>query len=208
MGSYSDADHRLPFVSEEDVKRAREILQLTIDAMRNSGTPYKGVLYGQFMLTANGPYVIEYNARFGDPEAMNVLPIMDTPFSEVIRAGVEGSLDKLDVRFYNKATVCKYLVPEGYPENPVSDSPIKVASFENENIRLYYSSVYEKEGVVYTTRSRAAAVVGIADTLDGAERNAQEAVGLISGRLRYRSDIGTRALVERRVEHMNLLHAR
>ncbi|MHC1625482.1 MAG: phosphoribosylamine--glycine ligase, partial [Methermicoccaceae archaeon] len=125
MGSYSDADHRLPFVSEEDVKRAREILQLTIDAMRNSGTPYKGVLYGQFMLTANGPYVIEYNARFGDPEAMNVLPIMDTPFSEVIRAGVEGSLDKLDVRFYNKATVCKYLVPEGYPENPVSDSPIK-----------------------------------------------------------------------------------
>ena len=119
MGAYSMPDHSLPFVTDADREQAFAIMKDVVRVMEDAGTPYRGVLYGQFMNTARGPMVIEFNARFGDPEAMNVLSLLESDFSTHHQRGsYQGSLSKHDVRFSRKATVCKYLVPEGYPEAP------------------------------------------------------------------------------------------
>lgn len=122
MGSYSCPDHKLPFMTEEDVKLAKEIMEETVKALKEEVGGYKGILYGQFMLTKEGPKIIEYNARFGDPEAMNLLAILKNDFLEVCEAIVNKKLKDIDVEFENKATVCKYVVPKGYPDNPVRES--------------------------------------------------------------------------------------
>ncbi|HLD97419.1 MAG TPA: phosphoribosylamine--glycine ligase, partial [Candidatus Nanoarchaeia archaeon] len=100
MGSYSDYNFLLPFLTAEDVDEAKEITEKVAAAMKEEfGTGYKGVMYGGFMKTANGIKLLEYNARFGDPEAMNVLPILKTRFVEVCEAVVEGKLARLKVEF-------------------------------------------------------------------------------------------------------------
>jgi len=204
MGSYSDADHLLPFLEHSEYVQACVIMEHTIEAMREVlGEPYVGILYGQFILTAQGVFVVEYNARFGDPEAMNILPLLQTPFTDVLRACVEGNLSQLDVVFERMATVCKYVVPEGYPKDPMSDLPIDARDVGD--AQLFYSSVYEKDGVVYTTSSRAAAVVGLAPTIEQAEAIAEDAVLKIKGELHHRRDIGTPELIQRRIEHMRKL---
>jgi len=82
------------------------------------------------MVTADGIKLIEYNARFGDPEAMNVLSILDTDLIDIFWSITEGTLDKIDVRFKQKATVCKYAVPEGYPDNPIKGQPIDTSGIK------------------------------------------------------------------------------
>jgi phosphoribosylamine--glycine ligase len=118
MGSYSMPDHTLPFVTDGERARALAIMKDVVAVMDSEGHPYRGILYGQFMNTRDGPAVIEFNARFGDPEAMNVIPLLKTDLSEVIAMIAEGSLRAPAVRWRHAATVCKYLVPEGYPEKP------------------------------------------------------------------------------------------
>ena len=87
-------------------------MQQTIEAIAKETEPYKGILYGQFMLCADGPRLIEYNARFGDPEAMNVLPLLKTKMIDVCKDIINNNLNK--VEFEDKASVCKYIVPDGY----------------------------------------------------------------------------------------------
>lgn len=113
MGSYTDADHLLPFVTEKDRKDALAIVQSIVNALAAEGCPYRGVMYGQFMLTVDGPKIIEINARFGDPEAMNVLTALDSDFEDICNRMATGTLT-CDVGFKNEATVCKYVVPKGY----------------------------------------------------------------------------------------------
>ncbi|MBN1133676.1 MAG: phosphoribosylamine--glycine ligase [Methanosarcinaceae archaeon] len=201
MGSYTDAGVLLPFMTDDDLKKAKQIMVDTVRALyEETRVPYQGILYGQFMLTKDGPKVIEFNARFGDPEAMNVLPLLETDFVNVVSAVANGTLENLDVRFSNSATVCKYAVPKGYPENPTRDSEVIVGDI-GDSI-LFYSSVYEKDNIVYTTGSRAVAVVGIADTIAEAEVIAQNALDNIKGDLQSRRDIGTAELVQKRIDHM------
>ena len=201
MGSYTDAGVLLPFMTDDDLNQAKHIMVDTVRALyEETGVPYQGILYGQFMLTKDGPKVIEFNARFGDPEAMNVLPLLETDFVDVVSAVANGTLEKLDVKFSNKATVCKYAVPKGYPDNPTRDSEVIVGDI-GDSI-LFYSSVYEKDNMVYTTGSRAVAVVGIADTIADAEVIAQNALDNIKGDLQSRRDIGTAELVQKRIDHM------
>jgi phosphoribosylamine--glycine ligase len=127
MGSYSCADHLLPFLSRDQVREAGEINRRLAEAVSQEiGDEYKGILYGGFMLTKDGLRVIEYNARFGDPEVMNVLPLLQTDFVEVCRAIVNGTLDKLTVGFKHQATVCKYVVPKAYPEKSTRQAEIKL----------------------------------------------------------------------------------
>jgi phosphoribosylamine---glycine ligase len=202
MGSYSCENHLLPFLTRKDVEEALEITKKVADALfKETGEYYKGVMYGGFIVTKNGVRLVEYNARFGDPEAMNVLPIMETDFAEVCGAIISQELNKIKIKFQNKATVCKYLVPEGYPENPVKNEKIIVGKIP-ENARLYYASVDEKEEGLYLSPSRAIACLGIADNLEKAERIAEEATKSVKGPIFHREDIGTRKLVEKRVKHM------
>ena len=120
MGTYSDGDHSLPFLTKHDVNQAHEINTATAKALKNKfGDGYRGVLYGGFITTADGVKLIEYNARFGDPEAINVLSLLESDFIEICNGITDGRLNRVDVRFKNKATVCKYAVPEGYPDDPV-----------------------------------------------------------------------------------------
>ena len=134
---------------------------------------------------------------------MNVIPLIETDFVEIMSAMVKGTLGKLPVSFSKKATVCKYAVPAGYPDNPEKDSEVIVGDIGKASI--YYASVYEKEGKVYTTSSRAIAVVGLAETIDAAEKIAQNALENIQGKLFFRKDIGTAALIQKRIDHMKEL---
>ena len=205
MGSYSLENHKFPFVTDDDYAKAISIMQATVDALSQEGTPYKGILYGQFMNTKTGPKVIEFNARFGDPEAMNVLTILNSDFLTIAEHIIKGTLSSADVSFENKATVCKYIVPTGYPEKPRGGDVITPGPAEN--TVLYYANIALEDGVLKTLTSRAMAFVGVGDSLKEAERYAEAACKNVSGNVRYRSDIGTDALFAKRIAHMKELRS-
>jgi phosphoribosylamine--glycine ligase len=185
MGSFSCVDHDMPDLTEETIEKGKRIMQETIDAMRKISRAYKGVLYGGFMVTQDDTYLIEYNCRFGDPEAINVLSLLENPLTEVGYGMIEGKLSSFG--FEKKATVCVYLVPEGYPVAPVKDQPITVG--ESINSEIYYASVYDDNGVIKTTSSRAIALLGKDESVSEARKSVYEDVGKVSGRLHYRTDI-------------------
>ena len=207
MGSYSDADHLLPFIGEDERKAAIRIIQDVIDAMAKEGCPYHGTLYGQFMLTVDGPKIIEFNARFGDPEAMNVLTVLDTPFADVCMMMADGKLEQ-GVKFKDKATVCKYVVPKGYgvKSETGKDISFDVEGIEKAGAVVYYANIDEKDGKLVTMSSRSAGIVGVADTIEEAERNCEEALKCVkSDWVFVRHDIGKKELVQKRVDHMKQL---
>jgi len=207
MGSYSDANHLLPFLKRAHRDEALSIMQKTIEAFRKkTGRHYIGVLYGGFMATANGVKLIEYNARFGDPEAMNVLSILKSDLYTIFGQMAAHKMANAP-EFEKKATVCKYLVPEGYPGKSVTDQPLKIdaSALEKSGARAYYASVYEKDGAIYTQSSRSMGLVGIAGSIHEAEKVAEAACGAISGRVWHRKDIGTPELLQRRIAHMKKL---
>ena len=205
MGTYSDADHSLPFLKDSDIQEAHAINISTAMALKDKfGEGYKGVLYGGFIATDSGVKLIEYNARFGDPEAMNVLPLLKSDFVDICVHIADGTLKNTDVQFQNKATVCKYAVPEGYPDNPVKGEPINVSSVENSG-GLFYASVDIKNGSLVEAGSRTVAVVGIADSIVEAEAIAEKEVSSVSGPLFHRSDIRTESVIQERIDHMNSL---
>ena len=202
MGTYSDANHSLPFMADDDITQAHNINIQTAMAVKDKfGEGYKGILYGGFMATATGVKLIEYNARFGDPEAMNVLSLLEADFIDICNGIADGALDKVDVRFQNKATVCKYAVPEGYPDNPIKGKSVDVSQIENPD-GLFYASVDFKGASLVEAGSRTVAVVGIADTISKAEIIAEKEVSSISGPLFHRNDIGTDKLIQKRINHM------
>ena len=202
MGSYSDSNHLLPFLTEEDIVQAQEFNQATIDALKKEfWEGYKGILYGGFIATVDGVKLIEYNARLGDPEGMNVLPLLESDFVEVCLGIVNGNLNQKDISFRNQATVCKYAVPEGYPDSPVKGEPIDISEI-TETSQLYYASVDMQDGQLYEAGSRTVAYVGIAETLSEAEAKAEAEISKVRGPLFHRTDIGTEELIQKRVEHM------
>ena len=202
MGSYTDTGRSLPFMAEGDHDAAVDVLEAVVDALPD----YKGVLYGQFMLTDAGPKVVEFNARFGDPEAMNTLPVLATPFVDVLAAARDG--DPLPaLSFSGEATVCKYAVPDGYPTDPDAGAEIAVDEESVGDALLYYASVDERDGRLYTTTSRAFAVVGRGDSIAAAETQAEDALAAAGDRVRIRNDIGTADLVQRRIDHMDELRS-
>lgn len=202
MGSYSDKGGLLPFLSQDDYDEAVKIMEATLKAIAKEAEPYKGILYGQFMLTADGPKLIEYNARFGDPEAMNVLPLLKTPLADVCQAIVDGNLDK--VEFNDKASVCKYIVPDGYPETSHAGETIEVdeKAIEDLGAKVFYAAVGLEDDEIHLSGSRALGIVASGDSIEEAEKIAEKACACIKGNVYHRSDVGTTDLVNKRVEHM------
>lgn len=207
MGSYSTGDI-LPFLEMRDLTEAKKIMKETIDALHREGNPFKGVLYGQFMATGKDVKVIEFNARFGDPEAMNVLALLRDPLPGILEKIADGRLGT--ATFEDKSTVVKYLVPAGYPDNPKKDEEVRIdeEAIAKAGAKAYYASVYEKDGKIYTTSSRAFGVLGIADRVEEAERIAEKACEFVSGPVWHRKDIGTKALIEKRIKRMVELRGR
>ncbi len=205
MGTYSDANHLLPFLTARDVREASDINQAVCKALfEETGCYFKGIMYGGFILTKDGVRLIEYNARFGDPEALNVLPILKTNFVDICEATINKTLDQVDVEFEKKATVCKYVVPEGYPDNPCKNEKIEVGEVP-EGVKAYYASVDDREDGLYLSGSRAIAFVGIGDSIAEAEQLAQSAVSSVKGPVFHRKDIGTKELIEEKVKMMEKL---
>ncbi|MHB8605106.1 MAG: phosphoribosylamine--glycine ligase [Thermoplasmatota archaeon] len=208
MGSYSDADASLPFLPRADLEESQRIAQKMLDALAAEGRPYCGTMYAQFMLTRDGPRIIEVNARFGDPEAMNVLALLDSSYLAIVAAQAEGTLAPSHVRFARDATVCKYVVPAGYGTKPAANEPLAVdeRAIERAGAKAYYAAVNENGGKLTTTTSRAVGVVARGSSLDDAEAKCEAALKFVTGpHLFVRHDIGTRQLVARRVEHMGEL---
>ena len=205
MGTYSDADQSLPFLRIEEIQKAQDINQATANALRKEfGYGFKGILYGGFMATKDGVKLIEYNARFGDPEAMNVLSILETDFLDICNGITQGRLNEIDVRFENKATVCKYAVPEGYPDKPIKGEKIDLSKVKNHD-SLFYASVDVIDGALVEAGSRTVAVIGVDETIEKAEKLAQREISKIKGPLFHRKDIGTNKLIQKKIDHMDSL---
>ena len=206
MGTYN-YPHNLPFLTDEDVKVAHEInVQVAVALKKECGEEFKGIMYGGFIAVKNGVRLIEYNARFGDPEAMNALTLLETDLVDICIGIIRGKLDEVDVRFARKATVCKYAVPEGYPDNPVKGERIEVGALP-EGASLYYAAVNEVNGDLIMTGSRAIAFVGVGETIEEAESIAEKAAENAKGPLFHRRDIGTNGLIQKRVEMMKRLRS-
>lgn len=205
MGAYGGEDHSLPFLKPSDLEAAHAITVKVAAALKKKcGEAFVGIMYGGFIAVKDGVRLIEYNARFGDPEAMNVLPLLKTDFVELCEAMIEGRLNEVDVEFEKKATVLKYVVPEGYPVNSRSGEKIEIGEVP-EGVRMYFGSVDQREDGLYLSSSRAIAFVGIADSLAEAEALVQSAVDSVKGPVFYRKDIGTAELIQKRVDHMEKL---
>lgn len=203
MGSYSDNNGLLPFLNQEDYDKAVNIMKDTLKAIAKEAEPYKGILYGQFMLTSDGPRLIEYNARFGDPEAMNVLTLIKTPLSEVCEDIINENLS--NVEFENKASVCKYIVPDGYPDTSHADELIEVdeKAIEDMGAKVFYAAVSEEDDGIHLSGSRALGIVASGDTIEEAEKIAEKACEYIKGNVYHRRDVGTNELIQKRMKHMN-----
>ncbi|MBU0577565.1 phosphoribosylamine--glycine ligase [Patescibacteria group bacterium] len=204
MGTYNYPGN-LPFLTEQDLKDAHEInVKVTAALKEELGRPFKGIMYGGFIAVKDGVRLIEYNARFGDPEAMNALALLETDYVDICQATIDGTLDKLDIKFAKKATVCKYAVPDGYPTNPRKGDVFTIKPLPT-GVKMYFASVNETEEGLVMGGSRTVAFVGMADSIEEAEKLAQTAVEGVDGPVFYRKDIGTKELIQKRVEMMEEL---
>jgi len=197
MGSVTLPDHLLPWVTKWDHEEAVGILERTVEAMRSRGTPFRGVLYGGFMATKEGPKLLEYNVRFADPEGINVLALLEDDFADVCQRLVGGRLPAT-LRFARRASVCKYVVAPGYGTNPrpggrliVDEKGIKAAG-----AHLFYGSVEESDGGLAMSPSRALALLSVQEDLKTAERCVEDAMRFVRGEFEARHDIGTASLME------------
>jgi phosphoribosylamine--glycine ligase len=208
MGTYTDVDHKLPFLKEADIEAAQTINQRVVTALAEEcGAPYRGVLYGGFMATRDGVKLIEYNARFGDPESLNVLTLLETDFVKVCRAIVDETLNHLDVHFAAKASVCKYVVPEGYPDDPRKGDTVLLPDDLPDGVAIFLSAVDMRGESLIATGSRTVAAVATAETIGEAEAICEQVVRKIPGPFSHRADIGTAAAIARRVEHMKAVRS-
>lgn len=184
-----------PFYTKEIARQCMaDIFLPTIRAMKAEGRPFRGCLYFGLMLTKDGPKVIEYNCRFGDPEAQAVLPLLETDLLTVLEAVEAGTLKDVDVRFRNGASCCVMVVSSGYPVSYKKGVPITVGKMLGD-ITLYHSGTALEGGRLVTAGGRVIGVTATADTLACAVQKAYIAAMEVrfEGAV-YRRDIGKRAL--------------
>ncbi|MHA2504185.1 MAG: phosphoribosylamine--glycine ligase [Candidatus Kariarchaeaceae archaeon] len=185
MGSISFPNHLHPMLSDEDLEKAQKIVSHVARSVSMENGPYRGAIYGQFMLTHQGPKIVEFNARLGDPEAIIALELLETPVMDVIMQLLDDETVP-DVHFSHDAACCVYLVPEGYPSDPEVGLPIKLNKVLDE---LRISSVEENDTGIVTTNERSLAVLGRGPTLEKARKDAYDHLPQVPG-LWSRSDIG------------------
>ena len=192
MGTFSPS----PFYTEEvDDFCKKYIYQATVDAMAAEGREFKGIIFFGLMLTEKGPRVLEYNARFGDPEAQVVLPRMKTDIIDVFEACIDGTLDKVDLKFDNdRATVCVILASDGYPVEYKKGFPIEgLEKFKGkDDYYVFHSGTkFNDKGQIVTNGGRVLGVTATGKDLKEARKKAYEATEWVSFENKYmRHDIG------------------
>lgn len=202
MGTFSPS----PFYTEEvDAYCKEHIYQATVDAMAKEGRPFKGVIFFGLMLTEKGPKVLEYNARFGDPEAQVVLPRMKNDIVEVMEACIDGRLDEIDLEFEQNAAVCVVLASKGYPLHYEKGFPVSgLERFEHaadsqsagEGYYCFHAGTkFDEEGRLVTNGGRVLGVTAKGPDLKKARENAYLATEWVQFENKYmRSDIGNAIL--------------
>ncbi len=196
MGTFSPS----PFYTDEvDEFCKKYIYQPTVDAMKAEGREFKGVIFFGLMLTENGPRVLEYNARFGDPEAQVVLSRMENDIVEVMEACIDGTLDKVELKFADNAAVCVVLASDGYPVKYEKGFVISgLEKFdENDGYYCYHAGTkFDDNGNIVTNGGRVLGVTAIGDNLLAARENAYKATKWVEFENKYmRNDIG-KAILE------------
>ena len=190
MGTFSPS----PFYTKEiDEYCQKHIYQPTVDAMRAEGRPFTGIIFFGLMLTEQGPKVLEYNARFGDPEAQVVLPRMKNDIVEVMEACIDGKLDEIELQFEDNAAVCVVLASEGYPVK--YEKGIPITGFENfqgkDGYYCFHAGTKLEDGQIVTNGGRVLGITAKGANLKEARKNAYEATEWISFANKYmRHDIG------------------
>ncbi len=190
MGTFSPS----PFYTEEvDEFCKKYIYQATVDAMAAEGRAFKGIIFFGLMLTEKGPRVLEYNARFGDPEAQVVLPRMKNDIIEVIEACIDGTLDKVDLQFEDNAAVCVVLASDGYPV--AYDKGLLISGLENfdgkDGYYCFHAGTKQTEEGIVTNGGRVLGITAKGKDLKEARANAYEATKWVEFANKYmRNDIG------------------
>ncbi len=207
MGSYSQQGRLLPFMEEKDYEKSLEIIRRTLEGFKKeTGRTCSGFLYGQFMATARGVKLVEYNFRPGDPEWMNTVIVLKNNLLDVILKLFQG--EEQELYFENQATVCKYIVPKGYPEKLYQNLEVYLNEGAIQKIgglRYYYSCGLDDAGKLNVGTERGIAFVAKAPTIEEANEKVEKAISLVKGEFYYRKDIGTKELIDSKVEHVNRL---
>ncbi len=190
MGTFSPSPF---YTAEVDAFCKEHIYQKTVDAMAAEGRPFKGIIFFGLMLTPEGPKVLEYNARFGDPEAQVVLPRMKNDIIDVFQACIDGTLDQIELQFEDNAAVCVVLASDGYPEH--YEKGYKITGFENfdgkDGYYVFHAGTKWNGDDIVTNGGRVLGVVAKGDDLKKARANAYEATEWIHFGNKYmRHDIG------------------
>ena len=185
-----------PYYTADVAAECMETIFLpTINAMNAEGRTFKGCLYFGLMITKNGPKVIEYNCRFGDPETQVVLPLLETDLFEIMQAVAAGELEKVDVKFKNAHACCVILASNGYPKKYATGFPMTLPEQPKHDAEIYIAGAKIKDGVLVTGGGRVLGVTAVADTLETAVKYAYEAAADVKFEGAYmRHDIGQRAL--------------
>ena len=191
MGTFSPS----PFYTEEIDRFCREhIYQPTVDAMRAEGREFKGIIFFGLMLTDDGPKVLEYNARFGDPETQVVLPRMKNDIVDLFEACIDGTLDQTELEFEDNAAVCVVLASAGYPEHYEKGFPITgLENFKDREDRFVFhaGSKFDADGNIVTNGGRVLGVTATGKNLKEARANAYKATEVVHFENQYmRHDIG------------------
>ncbi|MBI5699763.1 phosphoribosylamine--glycine ligase [Candidatus Saganbacteria bacterium] len=194
MGAYSPA----PIVTPELLEKVQhEILVPTIKGMESEGMPYKGVLYVGIMVTKNGPKVLEYNARFGDPETQCILPRLKTDLVDILRSTIDVRLSTISIEWDPRPAVCVVLASGGYPGAYTKGIKIKGLNDARQldDVIIFHAGTAEKEGQIVTAGGRVLGVVGLGETIRHAIDRSYMAVKMIDFEgMHYRTDIGRKAL--------------
>ena len=183
-----------PYYTDAIAKECMETIFLpTVDAMNKEGRTFKGCLYFGLMLTPNGPKVIEYNCRFGDPETQVVLPLLESDLLTVMKAVTEGKLSEIEVKFSDKNACCVIMASKGYPEKYDKGFEMTIPTAISD--KVYVAGAALSDGKLLTNGGRVLGATEIADTLEGAIEGAYKLVSEISFEgAYYRHDIGAKAL--------------
>ncbi len=196
MGAVAPNPYYTPEVAERCMK---EIFLPTVQAMNQEGRPFQGCLYFGLMLTEQGPKVIEYNCRFGDPETQVVLPLLRSDLLDIMEAVIDGRLEEQTVEFLPQAACCVILASGGYPKNYYTGLPIAgLEQAEAAGAAVYHAGTKEEEGKLLTAGGRVLGVTALAENLPQAVEKAYQAAEQIHfDNMHYRKDIGRRAMEQR-----------
>ena len=190
MGAISPSPNYTPEVAARCME---EIFLPTVAALRAEGRPFQGVLYFGLMLTPQGPRVVEYNARFGDPECQAVLSLLETDLMEIFEACRAGTLNKLEIRWKPEAACCLVLASQGYPKSYETGYPITIPA--DLDAQVFVAGAKLEEGVLKTSGGRVLGVTAVGDTLQEAiDKAYREGAKVTFENAYYRKDIGARAL--------------